>query len=197
MQLKVKPEKCADAIFLDGPQTVATAGVASMHNARVLDWPALRGELRRLRAENDLTREELQKLSGVEKTTIYRIENTKEMPDYKPDFDTVSALLVAMEITLSAFFARIEGVAAPASNESEPLPAVAELAAALDRLITARVNAPVKGTTVLTIPVELDEAEQKLIIETAVDVAQGRPSARTESPRPRRPATSLKRQKQA
>lgn len=118
MHTKVKRNDCSAATFYEAPQTIGSGGLAGAQKSLVLDWRAVRAELRRLRDVNDLTREELQKLSGVEKTTIYRIENTKELPDYKPDFDTVDALLAAMDITLSDFFARIEGL--PPTRQTDP-----------------------------------------------------------------------------
>ena len=108
MQSDVKRKSASAQSFFGSSELVDAAGFARLQNARVLDWTAIRAELRRLRDANNLTREELQAASGVEKTTIYRVENTKELPDYKPDFDTIGAMLAAMEITLSEFFAKIE-----------------------------------------------------------------------------------------
>lgn len=110
MQSEVKRKSASAQTFFRTPQAIDLSAVAGVQNAWVLDWTAVRAEVRRLRAENNLTRQELQALSGVEKTTIYRVENTKELPDYKPDFDTIVRLLTAMEVTVSKFFARIEGL---------------------------------------------------------------------------------------
>ena len=68
----------------------------------------IRGALRRVRREKDWTLDKLRDESGVDRTAIHKIENTKKYPTYEPGIDTVSKLVEAMGLTLSQFFARIE-----------------------------------------------------------------------------------------
>lgn len=85
---------------------------------------AVREELRRLRDQRDWTQGELASRAGVEVTTVHRVENTKRMPDYQPDFDSIERLVKAFGFTLSRFLLQIEGLPAaqPPSTtvETEP-----------------------------------------------------------------------------
>ena len=75
-----------------------------------VDFLALREELRKLREQSDFTLDELAVSSGLNRATIHAIENIKREPDLKPELETVERLVVAMGLTLSEFFARIEGL---------------------------------------------------------------------------------------
>lgn len=132
----------------------------------------IRRALRRERRARELTLDRLSEQASVDRAAIHKIENVAKHPTYEPGLGTVLKLIGAMGITEAAFFSGVE-----ATPSASTAPATT-------------------GTTVLTIPLVLDEAEQALAIQAAVDVARGRESARTELRRRRRQASSPKRRKQ-
>lgn len=136
-----------------------------------MDYRRVREVLRECRFQLDLGVKEIAEKSGLERTTIYRIENLKELPDYKPDLETIEAVIKGLGLTLSAFFARVEntGLQALPSRSTDRLPPASEdargnpsavpetselvtdtliisaaeqFAAAIDRLIASREQAP-------------------------------------------------------
>lgn len=85
-----------------------------------VDWKRLREALARARAEEGLTLAELEQASGVDQSTIHRIENIKKYPKHKPDLQTIEALVViGMGRTISALFTEIErSHSSPLKDES-------------------------------------------------------------------------------
>lgn len=85
------------------------------HASLQMDWTAIRLELRAVRKETKASGRRasglyLKETAGVDPSTLNRIEGVKKYPNHKPDLETIEALVRAMGLTLSAFFARIEGV---------------------------------------------------------------------------------------
>jgi transcriptional regulator with XRE-family HTH domain len=91
-----------------------------------VDFKLVREGLRRARAlapaERDgirrvgMTLDEAAEKSGLNRATIHSIENTRREPKLRPEFETIERLARTYGLTLSAFFARIEGVPAPAPS---------------------------------------------------------------------------------
>lgn len=180
--MRVKRKHYDPAIFSTAPQASASNGLTPAQQFLVLDWRAVRAELRRLRDVNELTREALQKLSGVEKTTIYRIENTKELPDYKPDFETIEALLRAMEVSLSAFFLRIEGLPPTRQTDPESAHSTPSAGAGDDRALSATersADALVQRTFIAALAQEIAVAVDRLIEARTQNRATRKPSSTT------------------
>lgn len=73
-----------------------------------VDWVRLRDGLRRSRDAAGLTLDEAARAAKINRATIHSIENVRREPSLKPDLDTVSRLLTAYDVRLSAFFAEIE-----------------------------------------------------------------------------------------
>lgn len=71
---------------------------------------------RRQKDGKSWTLRDLEAASGVDLATIHRLENTKRYPDHHPDLETLEALTAAMGLTLSRFFASVEGVDPPEVN---------------------------------------------------------------------------------
>jgi transcriptional regulator with XRE-family HTH domain len=71
--------------------------------------------LRQLRIEANLAPEEFADEAAVGRATVYRIENQKKV--YAAKIETISALVASRGLTLSAFFARIEGLPARPLSE--------------------------------------------------------------------------------
>lgn len=92
-----------------------------------MDYVRARDVLRERRFELRLSIKDLASMADVERTTVYRVENTKAAPDYRPDFETMEKLASAMNLTLSQFFARIEGL--PSDGQAVTLPITPELGA--------------------------------------------------------------------
>jgi len=64
---------------------------------------------RKQQKRSGLTLDRLQENSGVDRAVIHRIESVRKYPRYKPGIDTVLRLVEGMGLTLSSFFAEIEG----------------------------------------------------------------------------------------
>lgn len=79
---------------------------------RGMDYRRLREALRALRFEKKLGVPELATDAGLNKTTVYRLEDVDTEPDRELDLVTLEKLTTAMGLTLSEFFARIEGLPA-------------------------------------------------------------------------------------
>jgi transcriptional regulator with XRE-family HTH domain len=107
-------------------------------------WPQMitsrqvRAALRKLRTDANLTPEEFADEASVHRATVYRIEKM-EKTNY-PRIETISALVESRGLTVTAFFARIEGVtnleSPPETTESGPRlvdPDSQEFAELLDR----------------------------------------------------------------
>lgn len=152
----------------------------------MLDWGRVRAELRSLRSELGLTREQLERASGVEQTTIYRIENTKKLPDHKPDFDSIEALVTGMGLTLSEFFVRIEGL------KAQPVPSTDQRSNGGDRAPVSRLPLDDTNAIIARNTAALDE-----LIEVAKLVAGELRTAREQAPsaRARPPARDARRRK--
>lgn len=77
-------------------------------------WPRMvtsrqvREALRRLRTEARLEPEEFADEAGVNRATVYRIEDFSK--NYAPKIETVSALAESRDLSLAEFFASIEGI---------------------------------------------------------------------------------------
>lgn len=75
-----------------------------------MDGAAIRKGLRKVRQDRKVTLRVLHEKTGISPSTINRIERVEKYPTHKPDLETLIALLAAMGLTLSAFFAQIEGL---------------------------------------------------------------------------------------
>lgn len=73
-----------------------------------VDWKALREALARMRNQSGLTLDGLAEASGIDRTTIHRIENTKKRIKHNPDLETIERLVCGAGQTLSGFFRQIE-----------------------------------------------------------------------------------------
>lgn len=81
----------------------------------------VRRELQRIRGE--ASPEEFADQAEVNRATVYRIEDFDGTPKYSPRIETISKLAAARGLTVSAFFAQIEGLptASPQSTTVELL----------------------------------------------------------------------------
>lgn len=87
-----------------------------------VDWLAIRKALRMRRTEVDMQVNELRDKSGVSRTTIYRVENIRDLPQYVVDLDTLDALVQALQWTLADLFVAAAGkmeTPNPAQREAE------------------------------------------------------------------------------
>lgn len=76
--------------------------------AMSIDWRGIRDALRIRRAEKRMKVNEVAKKAGVSRTTIYRVENVTDIPEYVIDLETLDALANAMDYTLADVFAAAE-----------------------------------------------------------------------------------------
>ena len=81
-------------------------------NGWVLDWRAIRLELRRLRSAQHRTPKLFAAASSISSATIYRVEgvDTKKHKDYKPDLETINAGFAATKASLEHFLMTFDGV---------------------------------------------------------------------------------------
>jgi DNA-binding XRE family transcriptional regulator len=86
----------------------------------MVDSQLVRAALRQLRTDANMTPEEFADGAGVSRATVYRIEDLEKT--YAPRIETVSMLVESRHITLSEFFARIEGLPAPDVSDTLPPP---------------------------------------------------------------------------
>lgn len=107
----------------------------------LVDWPALKELLKRLRMDAHLSPAQLANRMGVRRSTINRIEDLRTRADNAVDLDTIELWTRAVEITLPSFFEQISALKLPAQQtEDRPSPAeqvtpkdeIAPLAAVLD-----------------------------------------------------------------
>lgn len=84
----------------------------------VSGMPELRVVLRQLRTDARLSPEELATEADVSRSTIYRLENGEIE---EPDLQTLRRIVGALGVTLSSFFAQIEGLKGP-RTELQNLP---------------------------------------------------------------------------
>src|SRR5262245_856108 len=79
-----------------------------------LDWSELRREISKIRLAQrredgrPWSLEDLATRSGVDKSTIHRIENTKKYPKHVPDLETLEAVMSAFGLHLSDLLAMLE-----------------------------------------------------------------------------------------
>jgi transcriptional regulator with XRE-family HTH domain len=78
----------------------------------------IREGLRSLREREHFTLDEANKVSGVDRAVIHRIENTKKYPKYEPGIETVRRLVEGMGISLAQFFNELERAQDAAAAES-------------------------------------------------------------------------------
>jgi transcriptional regulator with XRE-family HTH domain len=76
-----------------------------------MNWVAVREGLRRVRVERRVSLRKLHDVTGVNASTIHRIESIKKYPAHTPDLETIDALVRGLGLTLSGFFLTIEGPA--------------------------------------------------------------------------------------
>lgn len=76
--------------------------------AAVIDWRRVREVLRQIRNERGVTLRALEASSGIDESTIHRIENTRKYPNHKPDLETVDAIVRGLNLSLAEFFAQVE-----------------------------------------------------------------------------------------
>lgn len=77
---------------------------------RGMDYRRVREHLRALRVARKMGVPELAHDAGVNKTTLYRIEEITDDSDREIDLGTLEKLVVALGLTLSEFFSEIEGL---------------------------------------------------------------------------------------
>jgi transcriptional regulator with XRE-family HTH domain len=75
-----------------------------------VEWTRLREELKECRKMARLGQTALAALIDVDKSTINRIENVYGEPQHKPTLEIIERWVLVTGLTLSAFFARIEGL---------------------------------------------------------------------------------------
>lgn len=75
-----------------------------------LEWTALREGFRKARLKSGKSLRKLKQSADIDPSTIHRIENIKKYPDYRPDLDTLDALVRGVGLTLAQFFAQVEGL---------------------------------------------------------------------------------------
>jgi transcriptional regulator with XRE-family HTH domain len=102
----------------------------------VMEMLQAREALRELRFRQRKAINTLADESGIDRTTIYRIENTKRLPDYQPELQTLHRLAVALGTTLAQLAPTVGAPTAP-----PPAPAVVPAAQVADALIGRRVRA--------------------------------------------------------
>lgn len=95
-------------IFFSEAISPCTAAIYARQYLAVMDSQQVRAALRQLRTDAKLTPEEFADSAGVSRATVYRIEELNTT--YAPRIETVSQLVKSRDLTLSAFFARIEGL---------------------------------------------------------------------------------------
>ena len=104
-----------------------TGGVHSC-NPYGVDWARLRKGLAEARFQAGLEVADLAKLTKLNKTTIYRLEDVDGKPNQKPDLPTIETWVLACELTLSEFFLQIErqtkgdSTAPPETGKDQPSP---------------------------------------------------------------------------
>lgn len=98
-----------------------------------MDFKLLREALRQARHQAQVARKGVQRVgmtlkeaaaaTGLNLSTIHSVENVKREPNLEPEFDTIERLVHAYGLTLSLFFARIEGLPEVdiAGQDREPL----------------------------------------------------------------------------
>lgn len=87
---------------------VIDKGLRCAHNHTV-NFALVREVLRRARASVGMTLDDAARHSGLNRATIHSIENIKREPALKPELETIERLAVAYGLTLSSFFAQLEG----------------------------------------------------------------------------------------
>lgn len=136
-----------NAIFSQrGDKPSAVSGLDGQYWPRMVTPEQVRLALRKLRTDAKMTPEEFADEAQVHRSTVYRIEKMEK--DYVPRIDTISALVDSRGLTVTEFFARIEGVAqltTQGSSGAEPLdssldPRSHDFASQLDRRIEAAVD---------------------------------------------------------
>lgn len=75
--------------------------------------------LRQIRTDRRLTPEDLADRAGVDRATVYRIENLND--SYAPRIETVSALTDALGLSLADFFMRVENLTPIAELAPPPI----------------------------------------------------------------------------
>lgn len=75
-----------------------------------LEWTPVREAFRKARLASGKSLRTLKSATGIDPSTIHRIENVKKYPDYRCDLDTLDALVRGVGLSLARFFAQVEGV---------------------------------------------------------------------------------------
>jgi transcriptional regulator with XRE-family HTH domain len=91
-----------------------------------VNWIRVRELLADCREQSNLNASALARKMGVHKSTIHRIENVRDLPDYTTDLETIEAWTRATGMTLSSFFAQIETLSGT-SSEAQNLRAQREV----------------------------------------------------------------------
>lgn len=100
-----------------------------MQQNTCMDWVRLRQRLGDYRRAAGLEEIDLAGELGAAKSTVYRAENVDDLPDYRPDLDTIEAWLLKTDgPSLSVFFAELAtddpGAERVTSAQSQPVPVV-------------------------------------------------------------------------
>lgn len=162
-----------------------------------IDWHLLRRALGRLRTaqrrEDDgksWTLENLREKSGIEISTIHRVENTKKYPNYKPDLFTVERWVIACGgVTLSEFFLQLEGVQI-AEETGKADVYLTETSRYRNGIIAPRVSSPPEGDGTAThVPPSADRNQYEQLGRAVGSFLRSQlPSQRTERSSGRDPA---------
>jgi transcriptional regulator with XRE-family HTH domain len=95
--------------------------------ARVLDWIAIRRNLADCRRSAGVEESQLADLIGVDKSTIYRIENVADRPDHRPELETIESWLrFTTGVSLSGFFLQLEKGLPSSATERKTVASVSQ-----------------------------------------------------------------------
>lgn len=97
-----------DATFFQKCDNLSKSRDLAGQYGAVVDSRQVRMALRKLRTDANLTPEEFADEASVNRATVYRIEDMDSR--YGPKVETISALVASRGLSLTEFFARIEGV---------------------------------------------------------------------------------------
>lgn len=113
-----------EIIFRDPDKSRSARKLARQYLPGMVDSRQVCLALRQLISEAKLSAEEFADEAGVARATVYRIEGA-DKKKYSPRTETISALVESRGLTITAFFARIEGLPTPvaAGHNAPAIPA--------------------------------------------------------------------------
>jgi len=105
-----------------------------------MDYRAAREALRERRFRLRWSIGRLATAAGVDRSTIYRIENTLTLPDYQPEWATMVKLARILDTTLDTLTAEPAAATTPAAPAPSPLQAEAQEVARLWPTLSAELR---------------------------------------------------------